>query len=175
MGIEFNKGFFIFDKSWIQENEFMHSLSHAEYRIMIYLLSSTLKISKKDSHYKRGDMIAHLYQFNHILFANVSQRTIADRCNVNRLTVMRSLRMFEDYGAVITLSDGENNNFYIIGFETKDKLDKQEYYLIDSMPIRSGKRMPEEIKNTIIEHYKDELFGSNDFIWRELFGMKQAA
>jgi DNA-binding MarR family transcriptional regulator len=175
MGIEFNRGFFIFDKSWIQENQFMQSLSHAEYRIMVYLLSSALKISKRDARYKRGELIASLYQRNHILFANVSQSTIADRCGINRATAYKALKKFNDIGAVIKMSEGgkgESNDYFIIGFENhrQDKDGKQEYYLIDSIPIRNGRELPDHIKEFIRGHYKDDLFFMSDLIWEGLFG-----
>lgn len=178
MGIEFNKGFFIFDKSWIHENEFMKSLSHAEYRIMIYLLSSALKLSKRDDRYKRGDLIATLYHWNHILFVNVSQTTIAKKCKLHRATAGKVLRKFNKFGAVIKLTDdkkGGDNDYFIIGFENhrQDKDGKQEYYLIDSIPIRTGKELPGHIKEFIRNHYRDELFYQSELIWGELFGMKK--
>ena len=74
--IDFCKGFFVFDKSWIHDNKFFQSLSHAEFRILLYLLSSALKSSKRDQKYKRGDLIASLYQRNKLLVVNASQRTI---------------------------------------------------------------------------------------------------
>ena len=176
--IEFSKGFFIFDKSWIHENQFMQSLSHAEYRIMVYLLSSALKISKRDARYKRGDLVASLYQDNHILTVNASQSTIADRCGTDRATAYKALKKFDDFGAVIKMTDdGKNgrNHYFIIGFENhrQDKDGKQEYYLIDSIPIRNGQRLPDHIRKFIKDHYRDDLFYMSDLIWGELFGMKK--
>jgi len=45
--VGFDRGFFIFDKNWIYDNEFVRSLSHAEFRVLVYLLSSTLKLNKR--------------------------------------------------------------------------------------------------------------------------------
>jgi hypothetical protein len=176
MGIEFNKGFFIFDKSWFQ-NEFMVSLSHAEFRIMIYLLSSALKLSKRDERFKKVQRLVDLYRINHLLMANVSQKTIADRCNVNRATIIRALKKFEEYGAVITMSDGENNSnhIYLLGVERQDKSGKEEYFFVDSIPIRSGKKLPDQTIKFIEDHYQDELFYYSDRIWGDLFGMKSGA
>ena len=176
MLIEFDNGFFVFDKSWILGNKFFQSLSHAEFRVMVYLLSSALKISRRDERYKRGEMIASLYQKNGILFANVSQSTIAERCNVDRATAYKVLKKFDDVGAIIKMSNGQEkglNNFYILGFQNQrpDKSGKQEYYLVDSIPIRTGKKLPEEVRKFISEHYKGELFGSSSIIWKDLFGM----
>lgn len=173
MGIEFSRGFFIFDKSWIQENQFVESLSHAEYRILIYLLSSALKISKRDGRYKRGDTIATLYQTNKILFVNASQRTMAERCNADRGTIYRALNKFKEYGALIKVPDSEDkgaNDYYIIGFE-RDKDGKHDYYLVDSIPIRQGHEVPVEIREFILGHYRDPLFAKNNLIWERLFGM----
>ena len=173
MGIEFSRGFFIFDKSWIQENQFVQSLSHAEFRILIYLLSSALKISKRDGRYKRGDTIATLYQTNKILFVNASQRTMAERCNADRGTIYRALNKFKEYGALIKVPDSEDkgaNDYYIIGFE-RDKDGKHDYYLVDSIPIRQGHEVPIEIRKFILDHYRDPLFAKNSLIWERLFGM----
>jgi predicted transcriptional regulator len=176
MSIEFNNGFLVFDKSWIHGNKFFQSLSHAEFRIMVYLLSSALKISKRDERYKRGEIIASLYQKSGILCANVSQRTIAAKCKVDRATVYRALNKFDEIGAIIKMSDGQEkgfNNYYILGFQNQrpDKSGKQEYYLVDSIPIRGGEKLPDGIRKFILEHYKGELFGSSPLIWKDLFGM----
>jgi DNA-binding MarR family transcriptional regulator len=176
MGIEFSKGFFVFDKSWIHENKFVQSLSHADYRILIYLLSSTLKISKRNKDYKRGDLIASLYKKNKILFINITQRTIAEKCSVNRATVCKALKKFKDFGAIIKMPDSKENganDYYIIGFENhrKDKDGKQEYYLVDSIPVRAGEKLPDSSKDFIRDHHKDDLFWASSLIWEDLFGM----
>ncbi|MFZ0451948.1 MAG: hypothetical protein WAL98_22175 [Desulfatiglandaceae bacterium] len=178
MGIEFSRGFFIFDKTWIHENKFVQSLSHAEFRILIYLLSSALKISKPNKDYKRGDLIASLYKKNKILFINVSQRTIAEKCNVNRATVCKAIKKFKGFGAVIKMPDCKNNganDYFIIGFENskKDKDGKQEYYLVDSIPIRTGQKLPDESKDFIRSHHEDDFFWASQLIWRDLFGMEK--
>ena len=173
--IEFNRGYFVFDKSWIQENVFVRSLSHAEHRVMIYLLSSALKISKWDERYKRGDVIASLYQRNKILFVNASQETIAERCKMNRATAYRALKKFRNFGAAIKVPDGKetgHNDYYIIGFE-KSKEGKQDYFLVDSLPIRSGKRLPDQLRDYILDHYQDGLFHESEAVWKELFGMEK--
>jgi hypothetical protein len=176
MGIEFNRGFYVFDKSWFQENEFMHSLSHAEFRIMVYLLSSALKLSKRDTRFKRSKWLVDLYQNNHLLLVNVSQRTIADRCSADRKTVINTLKKFNEYGALLTISNGEEkgNNVYLIGFEnpSQHKEGKQDYYLIDSIPIRSGGRLSEETINLIKGHYHDDMLCYSEKIWGDLFGME---
>jgi DNA-binding MarR family transcriptional regulator len=176
MAIEFSNGFFVFDKSWIHGNKFFQSLSHAEFRIMVYLLSSALKISKRDERYKRGEIIASLYQKSGILCANVSQSTIAERCNVDRATAYRALKKFSEIGAIIKMSDGQekgSNNLYILGFQNQrpNKSGKQEYYLVDSIPIRGGEKLPDKIRKFILEHHTWELFGSSSLIWKDLFGM----
>ena len=58
---------------------------------MVYLLSSRLKVNIRDPRYKRGDLIAKLYQEKNLLLANVSIRTIAKKCSVSRATVCRTL------------------------------------------------------------------------------------
>jgi hypothetical protein len=175
MGIKFNKGFFIFDKSWIHENDFFSSLSHAEFRIMIYLLSSALKLSKRGSYLKSIKWFADLYQYNHLLLVNVAQRTIAARCKVNRSTVISALKKFEDIGAVVIISNHEdkNNHIYLIGFERLNTEEKHDFFLVDSIPIKSGKKLPDQMKNLIKEHYQDERLYYSDKIWCDLFGIKK--
>lgn len=173
MGIEFSRGFFVFDKSWIHENEFVQSLSHAEFRILIYLLSSALKITKRDSTYRRGNLIASLYQDNKILIVNTSQRTIAEKCKVNRATVFRALNKFKEVGALIKMPDHVGrgaNDYYIIGFE-REKVGKQEYYLVDSIPVSEGHKVPEEIKKLVLACIGYPSFDKNSAIWQRLFGI----
>jgi len=173
--IEFHRGFFTFDKSWILENEFMQSLSHAEFRVMVYLAASTLRISKRDQRYKTGDSLAALYQRNRILFVNVSQPTIAKRCKMDRSTVYEALKKFREFGAVIKVPDAKENgsgDYYIIGFE-KTKEGKQDYFLVDSLPIRAGNKLPDKYKKFIRDHYKDEFFYMSEPMWRDLFGMEK--
>jgi len=172
--IEFSKGFFIFDKSWIHDNEFCQSLSHAEFRILIYLLSSVIKTSKRDPRFKRGDLVAALYQSNQLLVVNASQRKIAEKCNADRATVYKALNKFKEFGAVIKIPDGKEtgaNDFYIVGFENhrKDKDGKQEYYLVDSIAIRAGQKLPDKVKSYIQRAYKG--FPSREALWKVLFGM----
>jgi hypothetical protein len=175
--IDFCKGFFVFDKSWIHDNKFFQSLSHAEFRILLYLLSSAIKTSKRDQKYKRDELIASLYQKNKLLVVNASQRTIAEKCNADRATVYKALIKFKEIGAVIKIPDGKENganDYYIIGFENhrKDKAGKQEYYLVDSIPIRKGQKLPDKIRSFIQRFYKTESFMQREEIWRDLFGME---
>jgi len=117
-------GFMIFNKSWIYGNEFFRSLSHAEYRIMLYLLASVLRISKKDRRFKRSDLLTNLYQNNNLLVVNASYETIAETSEVDRGTVYKALKGFDDYGAAIKISNkGKNgaNNFYIMGCKRRFK------------------------------------------------------
>ena len=162
MAKAFQNGFLIFDKRWIHENEFFKSLSHAEFRVMVYLLSSVLRVSKKDKRYKRGELIAFLYQENKLLVVNVTTRTIAEKSNVNRSTACKALDRFDDSGAVIKISDGAEksaNNLYLLGFEDFNAEDgKEDYFFVDSIPIKSGTKMSDTIKTFIRDNYKDKSF-----------------
>jgi hypothetical protein len=173
--IEFSKGFFVFDKSWIHDNKFFQSLSHAEFRILIYLLSSGLKVSKKDERFKQGDLIPSLYQRSKLLAVNASQRRIAEKSKADRGTVIKALKKFKDFGVVIKFPGGrepEVNDLYIVGFEysMNDKTGKLDYYLVDSIPIRAGQKLPEKYRTFILNHYNDDLFRTSDLIWDDLFG-----
>jgi len=162
MSKAFQNGFLIFDKRWIHENEFFRSLSHAEFRVMVYLLSSVLRVSKKDQRYKRGELIAFLYQENKLLVVNVTTRTIAEKSRVNRSTVCKALDRFNDYGAAIKICDGIDggtNNLYLLGFEDMNAEDgKADYFFVDSIPIQRGGKMPDTIKTFIRDNYKDTSF-----------------
>jgi hypothetical protein len=172
MSEAFKNGYLLFDKKWFIGNEFFKSLSHAEFRIMMYLLSSIMRPNKRDLRYKRAKTIAMLYQRNRLLVANVSTRTIAERCQVSRTTVWATLDKFNAVGAAIRIShgaeDGENN-FYILGFDASGS-EREEYYFVDSIPIASGKKMPEEIRETIEFGYEKTVFTKSNQDWKELFG-----
>jgi hypothetical protein len=159
-------GFMIFNKSWIYENEFFRSLSHAEYRIMLYLLASVLRISKKDRRYKGGDLLAYLYQNNNLLVTNVSFNRIAVASEVHRGTVCRALAKFNDYGAAIKITNqgnkGPGNNFYFMGIENRNSGEKLPNYFVDSVFLSSGGKMPADIKEFIKQNYMDymNLYGT---------------
>ena len=172
---EFNKGFFIFDKNWIHENRFIQSLSHAEFRILIYLLSSTLKPKKGIAGLARSEQIADLYQRKGILFVNASQRTISERCHVDRRKVYDAMRKFRDCGALIRMPDGEENgngDYHIVGFE-REKEGKQNYFLLDSMFLRAGRKVPHRYQGFIAAHFRDGGFPPTKEIWEDLFGMER--
>jgi len=172
---EFNKGFFIFDKNWIHENRFVQSLSHAEFRILIYLLSSTLKPKKGISGLARSEQIADLYQRKGILFVNASQRIIAERCHTGRTTTYRAVTRFKEYGALIKMPDGEDNgngDYHIVGFQ-KEKDGKQDYFLLDSVFLRAGKKLPDRYQGFIAAHFRDAGFPPTKEIWEDLFGMER--
>lgn len=162
MSKAFQNGFLIFDKRWIHENAFFRSLSHAEFRVMVYLLSSVLRVSTKDQRYKRGELIAFLYQENKLLVVNATTRTIAEKSRVNRSTVCKVVDKFDDSGAVIKITDGAEksaNNLYLLGFEDMNAEDgKEDYFFVDSIPIKRGNKMPDTIKTFIRDNYKDKSF-----------------
>ena len=172
---EFNKGFFIFDKNWIHENRFVQSLSQAEFRILIYLLSSTLKLKKGIAGHARSEQIADLYQRKGILCVNVSQRTIAERCHTGRTTTYRTMTKFKEYGALIKMPDSDDNgngDYHVIGFE-REKEGKQDYFLLDSVFLRSGLKVPDRYQGFIAAHFRDGGFPPTKEIWEDLFGMER--
>jgi len=148
---------------------------------MVYLLSSVLKITKRDRLYKRGDQIALLYQHNNLLVANVSTPTIAERCSVSRGTVTPAINKFDEYGAAIRITEGNDpgeNNIYILGFSDRDGRyhdGRKEYYFVDSIPIKNGERMPENIRREIVQRYSEVMFIPATRCWIELFGEPEGA
>lgn len=172
MSEAFKNGYLLFDKNWFIGSEFFKSLSHAEFRIMTYLLASVMRPNKRDPRYRRAKTIATLYQRNKLLVANVSTRTIAERCQVSRSTVWETLKKFNAVGAAIRIShgakDGENN-FYILGFDASDS-EREEYYFVDSIPIKSGEKMPDETREAIEVGYEKTVFTKSAMGWKKLFG-----
>jgi len=152
------KGFFILDKSWFTDNQFFQSLSHAEFRIMVYLLASVLRVTKRERRYRNGGLVARLYSDSHLLVANVSQRTIADRCNVNRSTAYSALDRFNDAGAAITINrpkEEGGETFHILGFEREIEGDRISLYLVDSIQVSAGEKLPVGARDLIEEAYQD--------------------
>jgi DNA-binding MarR family transcriptional regulator len=181
MSEAFKNGFLIFDKRWNYDNRFFRLLSSAEFRIMIYLLSSALRTSKRDQRFKRGELVAILYQVNKLLVANVSTRTIAERTGRNRSTVCKALDKFDEIGAVIKINepiDGASNNIYLLGFEDYNgEIDgKHDYFFVDSIPLFKGEAMPDRYKQYIRDHYRYETLLNPNFsdgqknIFEMLFG-----
>ena len=114
----YRNGFFVMNKTWFGQNGFFTSLSHAEFRIILYLLASVLRLDKRRNIAPQAMFLAGLYRDKKLLVANVAQRTIAKKCNVNRGTVQSALRKFEALGAVIVLpceNQGIQNNLYCVG------------------------------------------------------------
>ena len=163
----------IFDKAWMIDNKFFESLTHAEFRIMVYLLSSTLKITKSDKKYKQGDLFAKLYHKNRLLVVNTSTPKIAERSKTSRTAVCTALNKFHDYGAAIRISSGGKlgeNNLYIVGFRGKLYDERDYFYFIDSIPLKNGDPMPENLKRSIETRYMDTMYNSKTAGWKELFG-----
>ena len=82
-----------------------------------------------------------------------------------------------DFGAVLKFPDENEtgaNDFYIVGFEysKKDKDGKLDYYLVDSLPIRAGQKLPEKYRRFILTRYEGHFFKTSDFIWDDLFGKR---
>lgn len=171
MSEAFKNGYLLFDKSWILENEFFKSLTHAEFRIMTYLIASVLRLTKRDQRYKRGLQAATLYQDNNLLVANVSTRTIAEKCRVSRSTVCKALDKFHEVGAAIRIPSSANesdNNLYVLGTHDPGK-EKEDLFFVDSRPIKSGAKMPQDVRDHIESHYKDRPFRYAKRFWKGLF------
>ncbi|RJR51791.1 MAG: hypothetical protein C4576_03320 [Desulfobacteraceae bacterium] len=176
MGNDFKRGFLIFDKSWLLDNAFMRSLSHAEHRIMVYLLCSVLRIPKECGRYKSGEIIAKLYRRSGILFVNASQEKIAENCGLSRTTAYRSLRKFRNHGAILKVFDGPENgtsDIHIVGFEFEKgkKQGKQDYFLIDSLALRSGRKLPDEFRKDVEENFQNWVLRPEARMWKEIFGI----
>jgi hypothetical protein len=175
MSSEFPNGFFIFDKSWFADNAFFRSLSHAEFKIMIYLLASIIRLSKRDSEYKRGDLVAKLYQENKLLVANVSTPTIAEKSGASTATVWKALRKFHETGAAIKISSGGKsgeNNLYILGFHDPSS-SNGERYLVNSIQLKGVGRMPEELSEDILLNHARRLHSHGTGAWVKLFGKER--
>lgn len=177
MSKEYKYGFLIFNKEWLLENEFFNSLSHAEFKIMVYLLSSRLIIKKRDQRYKRGDLLAKLYQVNNLLVVNVSIRTISEKCMVSRATVCKALEKFDIAGAAIRISQGQEdgeNNIYIVGFKGPASDGEEDYFFVDSTPIKKHGAMQKEYRDNIAANFNKKIFSHTSEGWKNLFEKEES-
>ena len=100
--------------------------------------------------------LAYLYRDRRLLVASVTQRNIANRCNVNRGTVQNALNKFEEMGAVMVLpcrDQGFFNNVYLLGFEAQNIMDIRSLYFVDSVYLEQGESIPDGIRNFIMSSY----------------------
>jgi DNA-binding MarR family transcriptional regulator len=178
---QLNNGFLILNKAWFGENEFFKSLSHAEFKIMLYLLASVLRLDKREQRSKKSLFLARLFRDRNLLVASVSQRTIAVRCYVNRGTVQSALRKLEEMGAVIFLpceEQGFYNNVYFLGFRGPTDLENRSLFMVDSGFLKDGRPIPDSIKHYIQNRFlideRPDLAKSKDGIYllETLFGVK---
>jgi biotin operon repressor len=172
MSSEYPNGFFIFDKSWFVENEFFRSLSHAQFKIMLYLLTSIIRLSKRTLEYKRGDLVAKLYKENFLLVVNVSTPTIAKRCGVSTATVWKALGKFHETGSAIKISNGGKkgeNNLYVLGFHDPTAANGERYF-VNSIQLKEDGKMPEELIQEILLYHGQHVFQAGTLTWKRLFG-----
>jgi hypothetical protein len=89
----------------------------------------------------------------------MSERTIADKCGLNRSTVCDAISKFDDFGAAIKIPGKRGKSFsnlYILGFELRDKSRKNDRLFTNSPILMAGEKIPKNIKNFIRLNYDSQ-------------------
>jgi hypothetical protein len=146
---------------WFNDNEFINQLTNAEKWILACISSFIYRSRKIDPKFPPSKKLTFLYSINGLLVSMISERTIADKCNFNRGTVCKAIDKFDEYGAVIKISGKKGkgySNLYIMGFERREKVKKEKTirtdFLFSNSPVlRSGQKIPDDIKEFIRDRY----------------------
>lgn len=111
-------------KGWFNENPFIKSLTNGERWILTCLTAQVWRLEKPNRKFSMSKLLSRLYRDNQLLVSMMNQRDIAEKCGINRSTVISAIKKFEETGAVISISGGGgigHSNFYLMGFEHRDK------------------------------------------------------
>ena len=141
-------------KSWFKENEFIEGLTNGERWILTCLTAHVWRLEKLDRRYPITKLISRLYKENQLLVAFMTQRELAERCGVNRSTIISATKKFDETGAVICVSGGGglgHANLYVLGFEHREKTDnayskKTDLWFSNCPALASGEAIPSYIK-----------------------------
>jgi hypothetical protein len=172
---------------WFDDNEFIESLTPAERWIMVCLASYIWRSERVDPELEFSKKLVRLYRENGLLITLMSQRTIETKCGHNRSTVCNAIDKFDDTGAVIKVPGRKGkgfSNLYIMGFASLKKEKngrvsrKDEYLFSDSPVLRSGGRIPDDVKDFVRSNYNKkvgilrftDLPGFNKTLYPLIFG-----
>jgi len=156
-----NSSFGKIPHGWFDDNEFINQITNAEKWILACISSFIYRSRELIPDFPPSKKLTFLYSINGLLVSMISERTIADKCNFNRGTVCNAIDKFDDYGAVIKIPGKKGkgySNLYIMGFERREKIKEKkmkrtDFLFSDSPILRSGKKIPDDIKEFIRDRY----------------------
>jgi hypothetical protein len=147
---------------WFDDNAFIKRLTRSERWILVCLASYIWRSMKIDPEYEIDKKLVRLYKDNWLLMTLMSERTLAEKCYLNRSTVCDAIDKFDDAGALIKIPGRKGkrlSNLYILGLyqPTKDKsgrvIRQQEFLFSDSPILRAGGRIPDDVKEFLRSNY----------------------
>jgi len=143
-------------RCWFNHNDFMPSLTPGQKWVLACLTTYVWRVPKARSKSPIEDTLCFLYSGKRLLVTHMSERTIADKCGLNRSTVCNAISKFDDFGAAIKLPGKRGKSFsnlYILGFELRDKSRKIDRLFSTSPILMAGEKMPADIKDFIRLNY----------------------
>jgi len=146
-------------RCWFSNNDFMISLTPGEKWVLTCLTTYIWRVPKARSKSPIEHTLCFLYSGKHLLVAHMSERTIADKCGLNRSTVCNAISKFDDSGAAIKIPGKRGKSFsnlYILGFELRDKSGNSDRFFSNSPSLMAGGKMPEDIKDFIRLNYDSQ-------------------
>jgi hypothetical protein len=154
-----DKGHGKIPRAWFNDNDFITSLTPGEKWVLTCLTTYVWRVPKARSKSPIENTLCFLYDKKHLLVAHMSERTIADKCGLNRSTVCSSIDKFDDVGAAVKVPGKRGrkySNLYILGFELRDKSGNSDRLFSNSPVLSTGGKMPEDIMDFIRLNYDSQ-------------------
>lgn len=151
-----DKGHGKIPRAWFNDNDFITSLTPGEKWVLTCLTTYIWRVPKARSKNPIEHALCFLYSGKHLLVTHMSERTISDKCGLNRSTVCNAISKLDDFGAVIKIQGKRGKSFsnlYILGFELRGKSGKNDRLFSNSPVLRAGGKMPEDMKDFIRLNY----------------------
>jgi hypothetical protein len=154
-----NQGHGKIPRDWFNGNMFIGSLTPSEKWVLACLVAFVWRVSYEQKDNSTARRLAYLYREKELLITLMSERTMSEKCNLNRSTVCSAITKLDDFGAVIRIPGKKGkgaSNAYILGYESRsgDKGEKRSDHLFsESLILRNGGKIPEDIKETIRRDY----------------------
>ena len=142
-------------RGWFTENEFIESLTRSERWVLACLVTYVWRMPYEQDGNLIANRLAYLYRDKEQLVTLMSERTLAEKCGLNRSTVCAAIEKLDDFGAAIRISGNKGkgaSNLYILGYESRSgsKGEKRSDRLFsESLILRNGGKIPEDIKEII--------------------------
>jgi hypothetical protein len=142
-------------RGWFNGNEFIESLTRSERWVLACLVTFVWRMPYEQKDNQAANRLAYLYRDKEQLVTLMSERTLAEKCYLNRSTVHAVADKLDDFGAAIRISGSkgkDGSNLYILGYESRSgsKDEKRSDRLFsESLILRNGGKIPEDIKEII--------------------------